>query len=331
MIWQYQIPYVDFKLPSERISKQVFYFIIIVIAIGAIAINGIYNGFQINLRLDNVYELRRLQRDMNLPSFVGYFQPLAGIFIPFVLVYLLSKKRYVLSFLSIIIQILLFSFGGMKTYLFLIPVAILGYYLYREKRISWFTYGLVALNIAAQFEFVSIHSCLIADYLQRRTMFVPNINSFFFFDYFSVHSPDFLFQSILRRFGFLSQYDIKIPYIIGFEYYNSITCSANNGLVGDAFCNFAWFSLIIFPLLIVFALRFMDACAHGIDRRLLITIFVGYALSFTDGAFFTIMLTHGFLFICTALYFMPREGTIMVGKGNHYDKNMPHDISSCTE
>jgi len=310
MIWQYRIPYVHFKLPSERVSKQVFYFVILVIAIGAVSISGLYNGFQINLRLDNVYELRRIQEYMALPSFVGYFQPLASVFLPLALVYFLSKKRYVVSFLVIMIQILLFSFGGMKSYLFLVPVAILGYYFFRENRISWFTWGLIVLNIMALFEFVSRHSYFICGYLQRRTMFVTNINSFFFFDYFSVHRPDFLFQSILRRFGFLSQYDVPIPYIIGLEYYNDITCSANNGLVGDAFCSFAWLSLIIFPLIIILALRLMDACAYRIDRRLLITVFVWYSLSFSNSSYFTVLLTHAFLFICFILYFMPREGII---------------------
>ena len=82
MIWHHQIPYVHFKLPSERVSKHVFYLISIVIAIGATAISGIYNGFQINLRLDNDYVLRSLWRDMALPSFVCYFQPLASTVIP---------------------------------------------------------------------------------------------------------------------------------------------------------------------------------------------------------------------------------------------------------
>ena len=133
-----------------------------------------------NLRLDNVYELRRLHRDMNLSSVIAYFQPMASILIPLVLVYFLAKKRYALSFLAIIIQILLFSFGGMKSYLYLIPVAIFGYYFYREKRMGWFSWGLVALNISALLEFITRNTYLISGYLLRRTMFVPNINSSFF-------------------------------------------------------------------------------------------------------------------------------------------------------
>ena len=311
MICQYQITYVH-KVTIRMVIKPLFYSFIFVIVIGAIAITGIYNGFQINLRLDNVYELRRLQRDMDLPSFVGYFQPLAGVFVPFVIVYFLSKKRYLLSSLAIIIQILLFSFGGMKSYLCLIPVAILGYYLYREKRMNWFSWGLVILNIMALFEYVLRNSHLISGYIQRRTMFVTNLLSFRYYECFSSNTPDYLFQSVLRRFGFISQYNIPIPRLMGLEYYGNIATNANNGMIGDAFCNFAWFGLIVFPFLIVFALRFMDACAHGLNRRLLITVFVWYAIAFVNSSYFTVMLTHGFLFMCFILYIMPRERKLLV-------------------
>ncbi len=312
MIWQYLIPYVHFKLLSERVSKQVFYLVILVIAVGSVLISGLYNGFQINLRLDNVYELRRIREYMDLPSFVGYFQPLASTVLPLALVYFLSKKRYVVSFLVIIIQILLFSFGGMKSYLFLIPVAILGYYFFREKRISWFTWGLIVLNIMALFEYVLRNSHLISGYIQRRTMFVTNLLSFRYYECFSSNTPDYLFQSVLRRFGFISQYNIPIPRLMGLEYYGNIATNANNGMIGDAFCNFAWFGLIVFPFLIVFALRFMDACAHGLNRRLLITVFVWYAIAFVNSSYFTVMLTHGFLFMCFILYIMPRERKLLV-------------------
>ncbi len=315
MVWQYRVPYVHFGLPSEQHSKPIFIFLIIGIALGAIAISGLYNGFQMNFRLDNVYELRSIRKEMTLPAIARYFHPMATVLIPLALVYFLSAKKYILSFGMIVIQFLLFSFGGEKYALFMIPVAIFGFYLYREKRISWFSWGLVALNLIGLLEVFWRNSHLVTAYLQRRTMFFTNLLSYQYYDYFSTHTPDYLFQSILRRFGFISQYDIKIPHLMGFEHYGNIATNANNGMIGDAFCNFAWLGLIISPLLIILALRLMDACAHGIDRRLLITVFVGYTLSFTNGAFFTIMLTNGFLFMCMALYFMPREGKLMVGKG----------------
>ena len=314
MFWQYRIPYVHLKLPSKRLSKVISIFLIISIALGAIVISGIYNGFQMNLHLDNVYELRAKQQAMELPGIVGYFQPIASAFIPLVLVYFLSKKKYFLSLITITLQMLLFSFGGMKFTLFMIPIAVLGFYIYREKRTSWFTWGLVTINLTALLEYAIRNSCYISAYLNRRMMLVTNYISYQYYDYFSAHSVDFLFRGILRRFGFISQYNIPIPRLIGLEYYGDIATNANNGMIGDAFSNFGWLGLVLFPLLIILALRFMDACAHGIDRRLLITIFVGFTISFINGAFFTVMLTNGFLFMCFALYFLPREGNILIRK-----------------
>ena len=317
MIWQYQIPYVHFKLPPERVSKKVFYFIIIIIAIGAVAITGIYNSFQMNFRLDNIYELRTIRKNLDLPTIIRYFLPMTTVVIPLALVLFLSKRKYILSCGMIVIQFLLFSFGGEKYALFMIPVAIIGYYLYRENRIGWFSWGLVALNIVALLEFILRKSYLITAYFQNRAMLLTNLISYQYYDYFIANTPDYLFQSILRRFGFISQYDIQIPYLIGIEYHGNIAICANNGMIGDAFSNCAWLGLVIFPLFVVLALRLMDACSRGIDRRLLITIYFGYAISFTNVAFFTVMLTNGFLFMCLILYLMPRDGKIIYGKGKY--------------
>lgn len=314
MIWQYQIPFVHFKLPSERVSRPMFYSFIFLIAIGAIAITGIYNDFQLNFRLDNIYELRTIRKNIDLPTIVRYFLPTANVVIPFAIVLFLSKRKYILSCCMIMIQFLLFSFGGEKYALFMIPVAIVGYYLYREKRIGWFSWGFVALNVLALFEFILRKSNWIVAYFQNRAMLMTNLLSYQYYDYFSTHTPDYLFQSLLRRFGFISQYDIQIPYLIGMEYYNDITISANNGMIGDAFSNCAWMGLVLFPLIVVLALRLMDSCSHGINRRLLITICLGYAISYTNVSFFTVLLTNGFLFMCFILFFMPREGELLYGK-----------------
>ena len=315
MFWQYKLPYIYFRLVSERLSKRIFTFIIVIIAVGAVVLTGFYNGFQLNFRLDNIYELRAIRRSMNLPIIARYFQPFANIFVPLALIYFLVKKKYIVSFFMIIIQFLLFSFGGEKFALFMIPFAILGYMFYREKRISWFSWGLVVLNILALLEYIIWNSCYTVAYFQFRSMLLTNLISFQFFDYFSVHTPDFLMQSILRRLGFVSDYDIPITYLLGREYYGNVNIMANNGMIGDAFTNFAWLGLILFPLFIILALRFMDACAYRINRRLILPVVLGYMIAFINEAFFTVMLTSGFLFMCIALYFMPREGEIIKMEG----------------
>lgn len=307
MVWQYRIPYIHFKLPPEGVSKRLFYIIMIIVAVGAIAISGIYNNFQMNFRLDNIYELRAIRRNMEIPTIIRYFQPLATVFIPLAIVYFLSKRKYILSLGMCVIQFLLFSFGGEKYALFVIPVAIIGYYLYRENRISWFSWGLVVLNVIAMLEFI-FKFRWITTYVQYRSQFVPTLISFQYYTYFTNNTPDYLSQSILRRFGFISDYDIAIPKIIGREYWNSVAVYANNGLVGDAFSNFAWLGLLMFPLLIVLTLRLMDACAYRIDRRILITVFIGYTVSIINVPIFTVILTNGFIFMCLVLYLLPREG-----------------------
>jgi hypothetical protein len=323
MIWQYQIPYAHFKLPSERVSKQVFCFIIIVIAIGALAVTGIYNGFQVNFHLSNIYELRAIRKNMALSTIVRYFQPMATVFIPLTIMYFLSKNKYLLSCSMIVVQYLLFSFGGEKYALFMIPVAVIGYYFYREKRVNWFSWGLIGLNVMALLELILLKSYFTSAYIQNRAILAPNVLSFQYFEFFSNNNPDWLFQSVLRRLGFISEYNTGIPNIIGLEYYDAVI-QCNNGLIGDAFCNFSWLGLLMFPLLIILGLRLMDACAHKIDRRVLLTIYVGYTMTLINVPFFTAMLTNGFLFMCIVLFFFPREGKEYLGKSAQSLISLPY-------
>ena len=73
-----------------------------------------------------------------------------------------------------------------------------------------------------------------------RQMFLPALTTGNFLDFFANHAPDFLTQSILGRFGFESDYDLPLPYLIDFHYGDG-TASANTGLVADAVSNFGFF------------------------------------------------------------------------------------------
>jgi hypothetical protein len=77
-------------------------------------------------------------------------------------------------------------------------------------------------------------------------------------------------------------------------------------MIGDAFVNFRWLGLIIYPILFAVAFRIFDACSKKIDRRILITASVIITINFVNSSFFTVLLTHSFLFICLTLYFYPR-------------------------
>lgn len=137
-------------------------------------------------------------------------------------------------------------------------------------------------------------------------MFTTNSLSYLYYDYFSKNHPDYLRQSILRHLGFGSAYNIPIHQIISEVYFGG-TGGANNGMVGDAFANFGWACLLIYPLMFAIVFRFFDYCTMEIDEGILFVVSVIFTINFVNSSFFTVMGTHGFLVITMFLYFLPKE------------------------
>jgi hypothetical protein len=120
---------------------------------------------------------------------------------------------------------------------------------------------------------------------------------------------DLFRQGILGRLGFSSPYINKIPNIIGGVYFNNYSTSSNNGLFSDAYYNLGVAGMFIMPILIILALRLLEACMNGLSISVLIASVVTATMTFISSSFFTVMLTHGFIALCVIIYFLPRNGS----------------------
>ena len=136
-------------------------------------------------------------------------------------------------------------------------------------------------------------------------MFIPALTTGNFLDFFSVNRPDFLTQSILGRLGFESEYALPLPYLID-NFYSDGTASANTGLLADAYSNFGFFGILLYPILFAFILRMIDSAAKKIDIKYNAGIIVFFSLSFLNTAFFTALLTGGVLF---GLFFLNTQSS----------------------
>jgi hypothetical protein len=195
----------------------------------------------------------------------------------------------------------------MKQTLFFLLVAILAYFFYREYRRRLLVVGLILLNIIAFIEVVIRHFSYVNGYILYRVLFIPNLLSYQFYDYFTNHELLFWRDSIVHKIGFKSPYPFSVPNLIARVYYSDALGNANNGLCGDAFANFGWFGLMILPLLIVIFCKFSDACSKHLDSRILLTAAVIFAMGFTNCSFFMLLLSNGFLFASILLYILPEQ------------------------
>lgn len=294
---------------SKEASIKVLKVITIFVIVGSFLISAIFNGFRISLSLDDVYSLRIAQREMNVPLIVGYFQPFAATFLPFAITYYLDKKKYFVFLLSILAQVLLFSFGGMKTTLFLIPVVLFCYYMmkkYKNINLEWLINLFIFINIVSLFCFILLKEIDLVALFQVRTMLTPNRISVLYFDFFSDNTPDYFRQSFLRYFGVNSPYNVPISKLIA-QVYEGTSSSLNNGLLGDVFMNFGKFGIIVQPFLWAVMLRTMDIVSKRINPWVAISLSVAYGMIIPNMSFIGSMVTSGFILMCIVIYTMPRD------------------------
>jgi hypothetical protein len=254
-----------------------------------------FNGLYIQLSLDTVYDLRLAARDFNFGPYATYIFTWASMIFTLRAISALRSRNLMIFALMCVCQLLLFSIDGAKSVIFAIPVSIIGYYFFKKSyRLIFLSFGFSLLNFLGGFLVSAFNSFYVLGLFSFRILFVPALINYQFYDFFKKNPPDMLAQSVFRRFGAISNYDTPIPFLIGREYYDS-GMYANTGMFGDAFSNFGAWGSALYPFLFVLALKLFDSATKGINLRNIIAIIVIISAAFANGAFFTVLLTSGFL------------------------------------
>ena len=295
------------------------FFIILIIALGLlrIAASGVYTGFRITFDFSDYYEYRAEAREYAMPEIIRYLLGWSTTGLTVGLVYSIIKKKRLLSIYVILCTVLAFSFNGKKSIMFILFLSIAIALFYKEKYLSKIPImfatlggiGVVGLILFGKNSFVCKHFI-------RRMLFIPPNMSILHYDFFSSNEFDYLRSSVLRRFGFHSPYASygSIPRLIGAKYFSSLSLAmnANTGLCGDAFANFGYWSILFAPLVIVLTFKILERCSKNTDRRVQVMVAVSVAYAFTNGSFFTLLLTNGILFLMVILIFL-NSGKATVG------------------
>lgn len=299
-----KIRFIDRKIADTKL----FVCMILGCCFIAILVSGLYAGFRISFDLSEYYEYRAAARENAMPSVINYLYNWSVIGLDIGLAYCLIKKKTVLSILVVLSNLLAFSYNGKKSVLFILIVVIFVSLMYKSKYIKLIPQAFCGLAVLAYVEFLLRGSeAFIAKHFIRRMLFIPPFMGTLYYDFFSKHEFDFLRTSVLRRFGFVSPYASagKIPRLIGQEYFGNVgimAMNANTGLCGDAYSNFGFWSLLVAPLAVVLVFKMIENCALYVDERIKVIVAVLVAYSYVSGAYFTLLLTNGMIFLCFLLW-----------------------------
>lgn len=281
-----------------------------------IGISAVYSNFRISFDFSEFYETRFEAREYNIPSPLMYFFNWSRFVLPLAVIYYIHNKKYTLSLVISFAQILCFSFNGKKSGVFLFFGAFLVYLFYNRSLLSKVPLFFV-LMISVSIITLSLSDwTLIGQYVIRRVIFVPSMIGYDFYDFFSTHELDYLRGSFLRHFGFDSPYE-SISREIGFIYAGANEmgeANLNTGLCGDAFSNFGWFSLLLYPFLIVMTLKITESCFKGLEGVLTFFVSIEIMYMMINGAFFKLLLTNGLIVICLLMLKVKRsDNSLLIG------------------
>lgn len=275
-----------------------------------------YTGLHLNF--DNVYDLRENYFEAKIPTILSYLYAAFKVVNPLLFIYFYNKKKRIGMTLSIIVQVLAFLCDGSKATLFslILSYAVVKYinkkkvfnFLVNNKVKYYILLGLALVNVIGYLEFTIFKSSFLYNYFIRRLFFLPSLLNNYYFDFFSLNIVDYFRQSILGKIGFTSPYTLRIQNIIGGVYFGAYDMLANNGLFSDAYMNLGSLGVIILPIMICLALRFLDYCARNVEPYYLITVLISVSYIFMSSSFFTVLMTHGYLGLCLIiLIIIPKD------------------------
>lgn len=277
---------------NDKYLRKVFVVIIIIFLICDLVIYYFYgHDLSYLFKLDKVYDIR-LEARAKVPTKLNYIISWSSVvFVPTALALCFKYKKYYLSIIPIIIQLLLFTIGGNKIYIFALMLTVMMYLLFRFRLM----YSLVTIiNFGLMGSLIWKNVFLMALAI-RRTFIFPASISFNYYEFFNIHPKMYLANSILSRF-IGNQYKLDAPFIISRYVYREPEMSANVNFIANAYSNFGFAGIIIFTFILCFVLIFIDKISKNNKNKaiiVLITFSSFYAL--VNSGLLTAMLSHGII------------------------------------
>ena len=271
-------------------------------------------GVYFNLDFDKVYEFRS-DISSSLPGIAGYLIAfVTKVITPTLGVLGIVLRKYILTFLSIILSILLFGLTSHKAVLFYPIIGILIHIFFSRLRLYMMAtviaglaaLSLIGLKLGSGFEWIYF---LLID----RTIYVPSAINFAFYDWFSNEANNLVLWSDSKiTFGLMQpRYSLPTTSLIGLSYFGDERIIANTGWIGSGVSHFGLTGLFLYATLMGLIFRILDKNAIRLGPRLVTSLSLSALVSpmlstdLPNG-----FLTHGVLVALTILYFIKTEAQV---------------------
>lgn len=263
-----------------------------------------YGGIDVRaFDFSSVYELRKEAQYSGIWIYLTNW--LGKALIPGVIIIYAYKRKYFLLIMSVVLQILLYTSTGHKTFLLSIGLILMYYYLLK-KNVSLQSYPkvysfLLALSIFAKHV---LNEGILISLFPVRMLSIPAWLNFIHFDFFKENKKLYFSEGLIGKiFGIEYPYNEPSTFLV--SPWNS---QANTGFFADAYDNGGLIIMVIFAVIFSLILIYIDSLSIGRNNRYIFTVlFVYPTIILNDSALLTALLTSGLLIILIYMYLFASE------------------------
>jgi hypothetical protein len=206
-------------------------------------------------------------------------------------------------------QLLLFALAGHKTVLFsaFLVVGILIAIRNRGALVGvLMSLGASSLVLLSLLSDMLTNGNIVTSLFVRRLILVPGLLTGYYHEFFSENPKTRSFGPFLNAV-FEHPYDLSIPNVIGLQYFDKVTMSANANLWADGFASFGYFGVISFSLVLGVILWTLNSLSDKSDWRIAIVLAGVASFSLVNSSLMTSIGTHGIGFAIIILTFLPMD------------------------
>lgn len=309
----YRLPLLRIRRPEVR--GRPFWGLIGIFSVGAVGMVIWSFGVPTSLPgLTAIYEVREgyradLQAGGRLAALAITW--LVSIIGPLLIAVGLVWRRWGAAIIGLAVELLAFAITGYKSAL-LAPAAIVAVYLlirYGSRVLgSIFSVGALILVSASVVIDAMSNQIVLTSWLVRRLLITPGLVAGRFFEYFSENGFAHLGHSILE--GIIQPpYSLSPPELIGLAYDGRIY-SANANFWADGFANFGVLGMVLATLVVASVAYLIDSISSRVtlpNRQVVTLILIQPAITLSNSAAITSLVSHGLLIIVLIVLFAPRN------------------------
>jgi len=271
-----------------------------------------YYGFAFKwVNFSDVYDTRAEYAGQS-NKIIGYLYGwLSHVFNIAIMLFAWNKKKYGLFVLSLGAQVYLYTLGGHKSVLLIIPFVFwvwLGAK-YASKSLSFYLlFTLFAITAALFYgDYQNGQYSNASSLFIRRNLLLPAQIYFHYIEYFGNNYFDFFAQNFPFNLFYETKYNEKLPAIIGKTYFTfKEGIYANGNIFADMFANLGYVSFIVGAIILSVIFKALDIVTKDKNLLFVLPMSAVSIVTLSNSGLIVNLITHGILVMVVLFRWYPK-------------------------